>query len=317
MMKITRVILLALLAVSAMCVGCEGGFGGGNPADFIKPTIAVMKFENRAQFPLEWDIGDGMRDILVDRLVSTGRYHVVERPELDSVLGELRLQHSGVTRQARRAALGRIKNVQYLIKGTVTDFGHVSINRGFLGLPNLSALSGSNRAVMGMTLYVVDVESGEIVSSESISESVRASDLTVKAAYKDVALGGSTFYRTPLGKVTTKVIAKAVGRITDAIAARPWLPKIALIRDDGTVIINGGRNRGLRIGEVYEIFEIGSPIIDPDTGDCLGNQPGKTIGHVRVCMVHPQYSQAEIVLGQVGRFKVGQRCRRIENLAAG
>ncbi len=314
-MKITRNASLIFLVSVLLCAGCDGAFSGGNQADFIKPTIAVMKFENRAPFPLGWDLGDGMRDILVDRLVATGRYHVVERPELDSVLGELRLQHSGVTRQAKRAELGRIKNVQYLIKGTVTDFGHVSTNRGFLGLPNLDAFGGSNRAVMGMTLYVVDVESGEIVSSESISESVRASDLTVQAAYKDVALGGSTFYRTPLGKVTTRVIGRAVRRITGAIADRPWLPQIALIQDDKTVVINGGQNRGLRVGEVYEIFEIGSPIIDPDTGDSIGRQPGKTIGHVRVCRVYPQYSQAEIVLGEAGGFKVGQHCRRAEQLA--
>ncbi len=298
------------------CAGCEGGLFGGNPADFVKPTIAVMKFDNRAPFPLNWDIGDGMRDILVDRLVATGRYHVVERPELDSILGELRLQHSGVTRQQRRAALGRIKNVQYLIKGTITDFGHVSTSRGFLGLGNLDVFGGSNRAVMGMTLYVVDVESGEIVSSESISESVRASDVTVKAAYKDVAMGGSVFYRTPLGKVTTRVIGKAVKRITNAVAAQPWLPKIALIRDDGTVIINGGRDRGLRTGDIYEVFEIGSPVVDPDTGDCLGHQPGKTIGHVQIRRIHPRYSQGQIVLGQADEFKIGQRCRRIENLAA-
>ena len=274
-----------------------------------------MKFENRASFSLSWDLGDGMRDILVDRLVATGRYHVVERPELDSVLGELRLQQSGVTRQARRAEAGRLKNVQYLIKGTVTDFGHVSTTRGFLGLPNIEALGGANRAVMGMTLYVVDVESGEIVASESLSESVRASDVTVKAAYKDVSLGGRTFYRTPLGKVTSRVIGRAVGRITDAIADRPWIPKIALIQDQETVIINGGRDRGLKGGEVYEIFETGLPIFDPDTGDNLGNQPGKIIGQVIICQVHPQYSQAKVVPGKIGDFKVGQHCRRIENLA--
>ncbi len=311
-----KVILLALLVSVALCAGCESGLFGENPADFVKPTIAVMKFENRAPFPLNWDIGDGMRDILVDRLVATGRYHVLERPELDSVLSELRLQHSGITRQQRRAALGRIKNVRYLIKGTVTDFGHVSTERGFLGLGNLDAFGGSSRAVMGMTLYVVDVESGEIVSSKSISESVRASDVTVKAAYKDVAMGGSVFYRTPLGKVTTKVIGKAVRRITSTIAAQPWIPKIALVRDDRTIIVNGGRDRGLRAGDVYEVFERGSPIIDPDTGDSLGHQPGKTIGHVQICRVHPRYSRGEIVLGKSSAFKVGQRCRRVENLAA-
>ncbi len=307
--------VLLVLAAASVFAGCGDGLPG-KAADYVKPTIAVMKFENRAPFPLRWNIGDGMRDILVDRLVATGRYHVVERPELDSVLGELRLQHSGITRKQRRAALGRIKNVRYLIKGTVTDFGHVSTSRGFLGLPNLNVIGGSNRAVMGITLYVVDVESGEIISSESIEKSVRASDTTVKAAYRNVSLGGSTFYRTPLGRATANVIDKAVRRITATIAARPWTPKIALVQDGETVIINGGRDRGVRTGGIYEVFEIGSPIIDPDTGDQLGHQPGKTIGHVRISRVRPRYSRADIVLGQAGDFKVGQQCRRIEKLAA-
>jgi len=38
-------------------------------AAYIKPGVAVMKFENRAQFDMHWDLGGGMRDILVDRLV--------------------------------------------------------------------------------------------------------------------------------------------------------------------------------------------------------------------------------------------------------
>ena len=271
-----------------------------------------MKFENRAGGQLGWNLGDGMRDILVDRLCATDRYYVVERPELDSVVREQQFQNSGATRNQDRAAVGRLKNVRYLIKGTITDFGHVSTSSGVFGLPTFEALGGSQRAVMGLTVYVVDVESGEIVASESIEESVRASDLSVKSQYKNVALGGSTFYRTPLGRATAKVIDRAVRQVTATIAARPWQPRIALVQETGTVVINGGRNRHVASGASYEVYQLGSPIIDPDTGDVIGHQPGAAIGLIHIHEVRPLLSVASIIHGSRTNFQVGQRCRLVK-----
>jgi len=305
---------LLLSAAAGMLAGCGAGAGGGG-GHYVKPTIAVMKFENRAPFPLGWKLGDGMQEILVDRLVATGRFHVVERPELDSILRELRFQQSGATRRQKRAQPGRIKNVQYLVKGTVTDFGHVSNSSSFLSTRHWDFLGGGARAVMGMTLYVVDVESGEIVCSESLEENVRAKDVAVKAAYKDVAFGGSVFYRTPLGRATAKVIDKAVERVAGAIARRPWVPKLALVQPDGVVVINGGRDRGVREGRAYEVVEAGAPIVDPDTGDVISRQPGRRVGRVRVRQVHQRHSVAAIVSGQPGDFRVGQACRPAKPVA--
>ena len=307
-MPIRRWVALGLLA--GLAAGCSEGFGSLRSGKYVKPTIAVMKFENRAPFPLNWDLGTGMRDILVDRLVATERYQVVERPELGSVVGELQFQQSGVTRPEGRAATGRVKNVQYLIKGTVTDFGHVSTNRGFLGVSNWDLFGGSNRAVMGITLYVVDVESGEIVTSESIEESVRASDMSVQGQYQNVAFGGSVFYQTPLGRATAKVIDKAVKRITQTIASAPWKPKVALVRADGTVMINGGRDHGIRRGAEYDVVEPGEAVVDPDTGDRLGHAAWKRAGRVRVREVYPAHSEADVIEGAPDDFRPGQLCRK-------
>ena len=308
----TRSAILLLLAIRTLicCAGCSSSLAS-DPAAYIKPTVAVMKFENRAQFPMRWDLGGGMRDILVDRLVAAGRYHVIERPELDSIVRELKIQNSGMTREQSRAEVGRIKNVQYLIKATITDFGHVSTNSGFLGFRRMDLWGASQKAVMGLTLYVVDVESGEIITSESIEESVRASDLSVKAQYRDVSLGGSVFYRTPLGRATARVIGKAVSRVTRSIAARPWQPRIALVQAGGMVVINGGHNRRVRSGVSYEVYKLGSPIIDPDTGDVIGHQPGRAIGRIQVCEVRPECSVANILAGSGENFQIGQRCRLV------
>jgi curli biogenesis system outer membrane secretion channel CsgG len=299
---------LALLVAA----GCQNpGTLGRNPDDFVKPTIAVMKFENRASFPLGWNLGGGMQEILVDRLMATSRYHVIERQELGSVLGEIQFQQSGATRPQGKAATGRIKNCQYLIKGVITDFGHVSSKSGGAAFGDLGAIFGSsNQAVMGVILYVVDVESGEVIASESISESVGAGDVSVDTAYKGVAFGGSSFYRTPLGKATAKVVERAVRRITAAIAAQPWEPRVALVQEDGSVVINGGRDRNVKIGAEFDVLEEGPPILDPATGDVIGYSQGKEVGRLIVTEVRERFAVATIAEGRAADFRIGQGCRR-------
>jgi len=298
-----------MLAALWVCAGCGGAGRGRNPEDCVKPTIAVMKFENRAAFPLGWNIGGGMQETLVDRLMATGRFHVVERQELSSVMSEIQFQQGGATRPQGRVATGRMMNCQYLIKGVVTDFGHVSTKTGgFSGL-SWDIFGGSNRAVMGIILYVVDVESGEIIASESIQESVRASDLSVQATYGGVSFGGTSFYRTPLGQATQRVVERAVNRITGVIAGRPWQPLVALVQEDGSVILNGGRDRGVRSGAEFEVLDVGQPILDPATGNVIGQSQGKSIGRIIVHEVHDRYSTATIVIGRAADFRAGQQCR--------
>jgi curli biogenesis system outer membrane secretion channel CsgG len=297
-------------AVVALAAGCGGGRGWGrHPEDYVKPAIAVMKFENRASFAMGWNLGDGMREILVDRLMKTGRYTVVERQEIDSVTREIEFQQSGSTRPQGKVAAGRIKNCQYLIKGVVTDFGHVSASAGGTTLWNWDFLGGSNRAVMSIILYVVDVESGEIIASESIEESVKASDTSVKAAYAGVSFGGTTFYQTPLGRATAKVIERAVSRITKAIADHPWEPLIAQVQPDGTVILNGGEDHRLKRGAEFDVLEAGTPILDPVTGDAIGRHPGRIVGRIIVNEIRPRYSLATIVVGRAADFRPGLACK--------
>lgn len=300
--------LRILPIIALLACGCTSSSSSDKANDYVKPTIAVMKFENRAPFPLSWDLGTGTRDVLVDRLVQTSRYHVIERPEIDSVLREINFQQSGMTRAQEKARLGQIKNVQYLIKGTVTDFTHVSSSSGFLSTSSFGLFGGSNRAVMAITMYVVDVESGEIVVSETIQESVKASDLNVRAVYKDVAFGGSVFYKTPLGEATANVIDKAVVKVTESIASRPWVPRIAHINEDGSVILNGGADRKLKPGDEYELIEPGQPIVDPDNGDVLAAGAARVIGRVRVTDVQPRYAVGSATA--TAPLSVGQPCRK-------
>lgn len=305
-----RTAAMTLVLAACVCAGCGDMQLGGPGAGYVKPAIAVMRFDSTASFPMGWKLGDGMKDILADRLVATKRFRVIERPDIAALARELKLQHSGMTRQHQRARPGRIKNVQYLIKGTITDFGHVSTAGGFVNWTRrLFAAGNTIKAVVSLMLQVVDVESGEIICSESLEESVRANDIEVRGTYKNVTFGGSVFWRKPLGRATASVVDRAVRRVTTSIAAQPWAPKVAAVHN-GQVLINGGRNRRLHAGTEYEVLEAGEAIIDPDTDDVIGRHPGKRIGRVRIVEVHSRYSAAAILSGEARQFSPGQACHK-------
>ncbi|MDP6545721.1 MAG: CsgG/HfaB family protein [Phycisphaerae bacterium] len=303
--------VLVMVLSMAFCGGCGIlGWGSGDPAKFVKPSVAVIKFENRAPFPLEWDLGDGMKEMLTDALVTSERYRVIERLEIDTVLRELRFQYTGSTRKSGRAEQGRLKNVHYLIKGTITDFGHVSNSEGLLThIDYFEIFTASQKAIMGMTLQVIEVESGEVVSSTRLEEAVNARDVTVNATYSKMAMGGGMFVRTPLGRATANVIRKAVKQITYAIADRKWNPKVAALQPDGTIALNGGKNRKIRTGVIYEVRDIGQAIVNPENEDILGYTRGKVVGWLEVTQVKELYSIARIVKGDRLAFKPGQLCR--------
>lgn len=304
--------LLALLTLALVGCGSPSARLAADSKYYIKPTVAVLDFESTASpfaRGIKWDLGNGLADVLTDELLKTERFHVLERPGINAVLAELRFQQGGATRDAGRKELGKLKNVEYLIKGKVTDFGHVSSNSFWATLDMLNVFGARHKAVMRMVFYVIEVESGEIVASRTVTGSVRAREGSVDAEYKGVGFGGSVFYKTPLGKATAKATEEAVEEICDAIAEQPWHPRIALVQD-GKIIINGGADRGLQPGHFFRVQLPGQAIIDPDTGDLLDHLPGSQVGQLEVVEVHDRYSVARTVTRT--NYEVGQRLAGVQ-----
>ena len=79
-----------LPALILITVGCRSvKYSPADEAKYVKPTVAVMSFENRAPVHTKWNLGNGLADQLIDRLMQTRRYIVLERARLDAILKEL------------------------------------------------------------------------------------------------------------------------------------------------------------------------------------------------------------------------------------
>src|SRR6201995_5753337 len=95
-----------------------------------KKRVAVMNFEygtvstSVAQvFGTNVDIGKGIADMLVDRLVNDGTYSVIERKALDKLIAEQNFSNSDRADPNSAAKIGKLLGVNAIIVGSITTFG--------------------------------------------------------------------------------------------------------------------------------------------------------------------------------------------------
>ena len=293
---------ISVLSIALAVLGCQKSvrYSTTDEARYIKPTVAVMSFTNQAPIRMKWNLGDGLADQLIDRLIQTRRYVVLERQQLRTVLEELKRSQDRRSREIGSPQPSRNNHVRYLVKGTITDFGPVENIQG------LGKLFGSGSyAVVAATIYLVDVQNGQIIASESIVAKVRdkREKKEEKVKYEGMAFGSYAFYRTPLGCATSQLLDKALRSVTRTIADQPYQPKIASLLND-RVIINGGLDRLIKVGSEYTVRPESQVVIDPDTGDIIGHITGETLGRVRVTQVTAKYAVAAIISGS--DFQPGQ-----------
>lgn len=262
----------------------------------IKPVVAVTEFENRASFSGQWNLGHGFADVLSTELLNTRRFVVLERRNLGDIVGEIARQGSDLFRSEGRVDRGRLRNAQYLLRGVITDFTVTGDTSGWFAGPTARAWFGGSAARVAINVKVSDVETGEIIGSVRTHATARSNFLRAAAKYKDLSFGGDAFFRTPLGTATERAIQRAVRQIMKDIPEEYWRPYVAETVENG-LIINGGANVDLAVGDEFLAREPGKAVRDPITGDVIEILPGAVTGRVRVTEVRSNASRAALVSG--------------------
>ncbi len=116
---------MSRIASFVLCLALVGGASGQQ-----KKRVAVMNFDYAtvqsgvaALFGTNQDIGKGIADILVDKLVNDGVYSVIERKQLDKILAEQNFSNSDRADPNSAAKIARILGVDAIIVGSITQFG--------------------------------------------------------------------------------------------------------------------------------------------------------------------------------------------------
>ncbi len=291
--------LFIVTAVAVIAFSCKTTENVQLPPDVInfkQPTVAVLTSDNKASFYKNWHLGEGFQEVLINELLKTKRYNVATRQDIDAVMAEIDLQGSDMMRKQGKVRYGQLHNVKYLIKGTVTDFAHIS--GGYLDVIGSKIGFGGDGSIaqVSVIISVIEVETGRIISSTSLSGTAKAYSLKMKGEYDNTTFGGSVFKRTPLGEATTEVIERCVQQVTKIIARNKWYPRV-MKTTNRKVYITGGKARGMQLGANYRGIKHGEPLVDPETGDVLGYEKPIYFGKIKVTKLHPKYAEGVIIEG--------------------
>jgi curli biogenesis system outer membrane secretion channel CsgG len=263
-----------------------------------KKRVAVMNFDYGTVrsavatiFGTDQDVGKGITDLLVDKLVSDGAYRVIERAALDKILAEQNFSNSDRADANTAAKIARILGVDTIIIGSITQFGRddksTNVGGGALGgVTGRFGIGGVRKsqstAVVQITARMIDTSTAEILASASgKGESSRSGTGLLGAGGGGYGAGGggidmksSNFGATILGEAVNKAVADLAQQLDSKAAALPTtvVQISGLVADaspDGTVIVNVGSKNGVKVGDRLDIRRKVREVKDPSTGKVI------------------------------------------------
>ena len=270
---------LALAALASATVFAEGGN--------LRYSITVNKFENKANWRGQWELGDAWGTIFTDQLVQSGKFIVLGEADMrGAAMQEQDLAASGRTAGGKKAPkMGRMTPAQLLVKGAITHVQETKGGGGGFGFKGITLGGDAGSAEINITIYLVDSATGQVKASKSVIGKSGKKGLSL--GYHGSALGGLTgdiggFMKDNMGKAAMDACNQALEFLVGQLDSIPWEGSVSLVKAD-KLIINRGTREGVEVGMKFDVGKV-EEVVDEDTGEVLDSELTK-IGTVTVTEV--------------------------------
>ena len=235
----------------------------------LKRKVAIGRFSNETQYAkgIFYDkendpMGKQALDILSAKLAASGKFLLLERSDLASLLEEC---------QKGQSAASTI-GADYMIIGSITEYG-----RKDTGKSGVFSSQKTQTVEAAVSVRLVDVSTGLIIYSD---EAKGSAELTTKTSF---GVGGKAGFDATL---SDKAISEAIGQLVENIINKctnnSWKTYF-LSYDADAILIAGGKSQGIKEGMTFSIMTKGKQVKNPQTGIVI-TLPGKNVGSVKVIM---------------------------------
>jgi curli biogenesis system outer membrane secretion channel CsgG len=284
---------------------------GGSLTAFgqAKRSVAVLNFDYstvqsgvQAIFGTNQDVGKGIADLIVEKLVKSGTYRVIERKAIQTIMTEQNLSNSDRFDPNTAAKIGKLIGADAIIMGSIVTFGRddkqTKVGGGVfgdrLGKYGIGGVGRKNStAVVALTARLVSTDTGEILTvANGKGESSRSGTSVLGAGASGGSGGGGAIDMTSSNFANT-VIGEAVNAATTALAGElnagatrvptKTVAIDALIADvsGSTLVVNMGTRAGIKVGDKLAVRRVGREIRDPASGKVIRRME-ETIGEITI-----------------------------------
>ena len=291
LMAVCAMIALALLLAPVLaCYAAE-------EEDGVRPTVGVLRFTVGSARGVDGNaLADSLSSALSSELLKTGRCVLVERERLDKIMGEVRLQNSGVVDPKSAAEIGKQTGAQFLVCGAIDQ---VAVTTEY---KDVKALFGKGRVKywsvdveLQMSASVVAVENGEIKAQWRFSKSL-----------SDTSDDGSS---AAISACVTKLV---VNNLTPQMAKSlvsglvPLITGIEIAQVDkekGIIYTDGGGNKGITVGMDFCLVRM-EGVVKNKKGEVIGGQRkviarGRCVAVENLCAQIVLLDEKKDLLGKV------------------
>jgi curli biogenesis system outer membrane secretion channel CsgG len=207
---------------------------------------------------------------LIDALNGTRKFEIIARSDLDSLLEEGAFTGAGL----------QVGGSDYLLVPVIDDYQDLIERATFEGI---GATAGKRKIRLGMVARIYDSTSGKLIESANF----QLDNKNVEKLLATSSRNGS-FSDELLRKIAQEMGGKIANRVVDVI-----YPARVIALTGPQVTINRGDGTGIRVGQAWAVYALGEEMIDPDTGESLGQSEVK-VGTVRIDRVSPKFSTGTI-----------------------
>lgn len=263
----------------------------------LRYTIAVTKFENRANWSGQYSLSDTFSAVLTDSLQQTGRFIVIAETDMrNAAIAEQDFAASGRAAGGDKAPVkGQMTPAQLLVKGEITHFQDgTEGGGGGIGYAGIRIGGSSKTAEINAVVYVVDSSTGQVKASKKVVGKIESKGLSVGLSRGGFNGDVGAYKKTNGGKAVEAAIDEAVKFLTDQLESLPWTGNVILVKGK-QVYFNRGSREGVTVGQV---FKVGSSEVlrDPGTGEVLDNSFTET-GQIKVDSVKEKVSICTLISG--------------------
>jgi hypothetical protein len=220
-----------------------------------KPVVAVLPFEFSSAVRSAKNLK--LADMVTTSLFKTGRFELVEREKLQSILDEQQLGKSGLVDDASKAAeVGKLAGAEAVVFGALSSATQQTIDKFAYDVI---------RTEVRIDARAVDTTTGRVTFSESATGTaeakvVRAADGTLISGLKNA----------------DDEFVKAAAQATDALGARisklyPLMGYVVSVTGD-EVLTDLGSEKGVAVGDELVAFRPGERVVHPVTKQLIGRE---------------------------------------------
>ena len=232
--------------------------------------LAVLPFTGRhgATFSSE----------LQDLYTQSRRFAVLDRSQNEAYRQEKALWESDNTGLAEKARMGQVLGLDYILVGKVEK---ASTRRWSKNIELTGEVKHYASSSLRVRYQLIEVPTRQVKWSDSISLSAGNGNLN-------------------------GLINQAIKGIFQQTMDNIYPLRLINVKGKRVIINQGGKT--LKVGSYYTVFDLGEKLVDPYTGEVLG-QDESAIGKIRITEVKPKLAYAELIEGDSSLLEKNQIAR--------